>query len=211
MARYLPAVIASARRDYETTNKTLARIALDHEVSERTINRWRDAEGWARRSERVHELPPALRALQEATALLTERAAAAPRPDAPEAAAPATGVPDAPEASGPSSIERIERLVQQELAAEEATRAGLGRLPRTPADAERCARILSTLTQTLYALARLRGAAAPDRETDHDDMPADIDDFRRALARRIEACLESWEADGGPERVAEAEMADDAQ
>ncbi len=51
---------------------------------------------------------------------------------------------------------------ERELAAEEAVRAQLGPLARAPADAERCARTLATLTQTLHALARLRSGRAPD-------------------------------------------------
>jgi hypothetical protein len=180
MPSYTAEVVASARHDYENTDKTLARIALDHEVSERTINRWRDRDGWMRRSDRVHELPVAMRALQEVTTLLTVRDP--PSREQPEQA-------EAP--SAVSAIERVERLVAQELAAEEAARSRLGSLARTPADAERCARTLSTLTQTLHALARLRGGLAPDPETKHDAMPHDIDDFRNELARRIHAFVQS--------------------
>lgn len=187
MPRYTPELVASARRDYENTDKTLARIALDHEVSERTLNRWRDRDGWARRSERVRDVPTAMLALQGATALLTAQATVPESQDQGEAAAARCGL---------SAIERIEKLVAQELAAEEASRAALGPLARNRAEAERCARTLSILTQTLHALARLRGGVAPDRETEHDDIPADIDEFRRDLARRIEAFLESREADG---------------
>jgi len=89
-----------------------------------------------------------------------------------------------------SAIDRIERLVEQELAAEEAGRAQFGLLPRAPADAERCARTLAILTKTLQALAHMRGGAAEQgfrHDDDDDDMPADIDEFRRDLARRIDA------------------------
>lgn len=98
----------------------------------------------------------------------------------------------------PSAIERIERLLRQELAAEEATREQLGSLARSPIEAERCARTLSIFTQTLQALARLRGGAAPDQGSndDDDDMPRDIDEFRRDLARRIDAFVAS-RTDGG--------------
>ena len=79
-----------------------------------------------------------------------------------------------------------------ELDAEEAVRTQLGRLPRPPADAERVARTLATLAQTLHALQRLRcGAGAQSVANDYDDMPEDIDEFRRNLARRIELFVES--------------------
>ena len=176
MARYTPELVAAARHDYENTDKTLARIAVDRGISERTINRWRDRDGWARRSERLRDMPPATLILEETTALLAARP-----PALPETATPA-----------PSAIERIERLVEKELAAEEAMRAQLGPLPRVPADAERSARTLATLTQTLQALARLRCGLPPDGGfDDDDDMPRDIDEFRRDLARRIDAFVAS--------------------
>jgi hypothetical protein len=104
------------------------------------------------------------------------------------------------------AIERIERLVERELDAEEAARTTLGLLPRAPADAERCARTLATLTQTLHALARLRGGLAPDQGLPDDDMPRDIDEFRRELARRICAFVESRTGGGlhGSVRPADA-------
>jgi hypothetical protein len=101
-----------------------------------------------------------------------------------------------PPFSDASAIARIERLIEQELAAQEATRASLGSLARAPTEAERCARTLSTLTQTLQTLMRLRAGNAPEQGTDDDaDLPADADECRNELARRIEAFLESREAD----------------
>lgn len=101
-----------------------------------------------------------------------------------------------------TAIDRLERLVEKELDAEEAVRAQLGPLPRNIADAERTARTLSTLTQTLHALQRLRSGTTPDIH-DNDDMPHDIDAFRRDLARRIDAFVasrtESANADGDSE------------
>ena len=73
MARYTPELVAAARHDYENTDKTLARIAVDRGISERTINRWRDRDGWARRSERLRDMPPATLILEETTALLAAR------------------------------------------------------------------------------------------------------------------------------------------
>jgi hypothetical protein len=219
MALYSPQFVAGVRHDYENTDKTLAQIARDHGISERSVNRMRDREGWSRRSARVRDVLPAMRALQEATQLLTEGgvATASPRPPvadgaggslphAPHAQAPppwpASGEGNAPHepsggANAPdaqrSAIARIERLVERELSAEEAARARLGPLARTPADAERCARTLATLTQTLHALARLRSGAQPDDglPDDDDDMPRDIDEFRRELARRIRIFVQS--------------------
>jgi hypothetical protein len=99
-----------------------------------------------------------------------------------------------------SPVARIERLVEKEIAAEEALRAQLGAVPRPPAEAERAARTLSILTQPLHALARLRSGETGPAWNDDDDMPADIDEFRRDLARRIDAFVasrtEPCDADG---------------
>jgi hypothetical protein len=88
---------------------------------------------------------------------------------------------------------RIEQLVLKELAAEEAVRARLRHAPRPAADAERSARTLAILTQTLQNLQRLRAGqdslGPPD--DDDDDMPADLDEFRYELARRIDAFVAS--------------------
>jgi hypothetical protein len=214
MARFTPEFVAGVRHDYEDTDKSLAQIAVDHAISERTVNRWRDRDGWARRSERVRGVPPATRALQEATALLARPPADAaddgtvgwakrsvPTIPAPHAqtsrdddhvgtarSAPLPTLPETP----PSAIARIERLVEKELAAEEAVRAQLGPLPRPPAEAERAARTLATLTQTLHALARLRAGRLPGAGSRYDDdMPEDIDAFRIDLARRIDLFVAS--------------------
>ena len=177
MARYTPEFLAAAQRRYEDTNDSLAAMAAEFGVSERTINRMRDRGGWKRRSERKPRELSAVRLLDEATTLL-----AAPQ------AAPSQPLP--PSEAGVSAVERIEKLVEKEIAAEEAARAQLGRLPRTRADAERAARTLATLTQTLNALRRLR-CGTDRRDDDYDDMPEDIDAFRNELARRIDAFVTS--------------------
>lgn len=186
MARYTPEFLAHLRHRYEETNDTLAAIALDCRISERTLNRMRDREGWNRRSDREpHGMTPAMRLLEEATGLLAAQGAVE---ESRVGTAPAAPLPTLP---APSAAERIARLVEKEIAAEEAMRAHLGALPRTPADAERAARTLATLTQTLHALARLRCGETPDIGGDDDDMPRDIDEFRRDLARRIDAFVAS--------------------
>lgn len=186
MARYTPEFLAAAQRRYEDTNDSLAAMAAEFGVSERTINRMRDRGGWKRRSEREPRELSAVHLLDQATTLLTAPRAAAPQPAPPAEA-------------GVSAVERIEKLVEKEIEAEEAARAQLGRLPRTRPDAERAARTLATLTQTLQALQRLR-CGADARAGDDDDMPVDIDAFRNEIARRIEAFVAS--------RMGEEEMAD---
>jgi hypothetical protein len=186
-----PELVASIGHDYQhNPDKSVPRIAVDHGVSLRTVYNLIEREGWLlrrdRRRDQRRDLPPPMRLLREATALLAARATTAdvgPNQRSADQAAP-------PDQS--AAIERVARLLERELAAEEAVRAQLGALPRPPADAERCARTLATLTQTLHALQRLRcGHALDPGADDDDDMPRDLDEFRRELARRIEAFLQS--------------------
>jgi hypothetical protein len=207
MAHYTPEFMASLKHDVEGTGLSLQAIATKHGISKRTLHRMIDRGGWRKRSERLHDLPAAARLLGEATALLTESAKGEDKrepptadPSPPFAARMGDGEdqgceisrssPPLAPGSTPSAIERLERLVEKELTAEEAVRAQLGPLPRNAADAERTARTLSTLTQTLHALQRLRGGLAAETQHD-DDIPRDINEFRRELARRIEAFVAS--------------------
>ncbi|TMJ04922.1 MAG: hypothetical protein E6G97_05345 [Alphaproteobacteria bacterium] len=214
-------------------------IARDHAINERDVTRIRHAAGIPPRGERVRAIPPAMRVLQEARALLRAQSVGRNKRGEAERIAPDDAAPIAPDDAAPvapddaggamrgvyhragqgpdpladcplrthsepahpfsdaSAIARLERLIEQELAALEATRAELGALADAPTDTERRARILSILTQTLQRLMRLRAGVAPEQGSyDDDDIPADIDEFRRDLARRIVACLESRPDDG---------------
>lgn len=107
------------------------------------------------------------------------------------APAPITTTP-APTAPSLTPVERLEALVVKELEAEEAMRAELALRPRTRHDAERCARTLSVLTQTLQTLLKMRtGGAGESNSVPYDDMPEDMDAFRHELARRIRIFVES--------------------
>jgi hypothetical protein len=102
-----------------------------------------------------------------------------------------------------SRAEELEREIEEQLADVKRLRA-LGPLP---IDAERTARTLERLTDTLFKVQRLRaietGATAP--VDDFDDIPEDIDEFRHALARRIEAFIETW-SDGSVPDEGEASV-----
>jgi hypothetical protein len=96
-----------------------------------------------------------------------------------------------------ATIDRLEAAVLKELAVVERQRAALGPEPLRPFDANIIARTLSSLTETLSKLRRLRLAAQPQPDVTHDDMPADIDEFRNELARRIRAFVASRTGGGG--------------
>ena len=86
------------------------------------------------------------------------------------------------------------------LADVKASRAQLAGLPQSPLDQERAARTLANLTATLQKLSPLRGGVpltASHTGNDYDDMPADLDEFRRDLARRIDAFVASRTDPGG--------------
>jgi hypothetical protein len=101
------------------------------------------------------------------------------------------------------TIDRLEAAVLKELGVIEAMRASLRAEPMRPMDAERTARTLSVLTETLSKLRRLRVGSAPQSEGPDDDI-ADIDEFRLDLARRIDAFVASRTGGGGAERDRDA-------
>jgi hypothetical protein len=97
-----------------------------------------------------------------------------------------------------ATIARLEAAVRAELSTVEAMRAAYGSEPYKPYHSQLTTRTLSNLTDTLGKLTRLRAAlaaepqpvAAPQGPT-YDDYPADIDEFRREFARRVEAFIAS--------------------
>ena len=117
-------------------------------------------------------------------------AAVTPTPTLPLAGGGSPTEPTAP-SSHDTTIERLEAAVLKELAIVETMRADLGNEPQRPIDAERTARTLSVLTETVAKLRRLRMAGQPQQDQTYDDMPADIDEFRNELARRIDALVAS--------------------
>lgn len=80
---------------------------------------------------------------------------------------------------------RVQRVVERELDAIDQILGAIG--AADAAEAERSARTLASLARALKEVMRL---AAPDEAADADDddpVPRDLDEFRRELARRIEA------------------------
>jgi len=90
------------------------------------------------------------------------------------------------EATGAEGLAvRVQRVVERELDAIDQILGAIG--AADAAEAERSARTLASLARALKEVMRL---AAPDEPADADDddpVPRDLDEFRRELARRIEA------------------------
>ncbi len=121
---------------------------------------------------------------------------------------PDTGVMPGVGESESDLVARLRRAVLNELTAVESLRDRLKNEPQSGAAAERTARTLSRLTDTLQKLQRLQ-CAVPVNGPDYD-MPADIDEFRNELARRIDEMVASWSDEGGGERSVAAEPDDPA-
>lgn len=201
MARYSPELLAVLRHRYEDTDQPMHSIAAEFKIGITTLQTLVRKECWSKRSQRKRDCPPATALIDNVIALTAMRdgdPAAAPDlpagtmregPDAAPLPAPAI----AGGAGALSAIERIEALILKEIGAEEAARERLQQAPRAQGEAERCARTLSILTQTLQSLQRMRAGSAPAlaEAEPYDDPPADIDAFREHLARKIEAFMES--------------------
>jgi hypothetical protein len=210
-ARFTDSVVAAVRRRYEDTDQLVISIAAEFGVGERTINRWIAAHGWRKRSLRTRGLPVALQLMEEAKELSARsRESGNPGATGKEELDPRFRGDDrreggddkgAQERDKLTPADRLEALVVQQIEAEEAAHA-LRRGKHSIAKAsERSARTLATLTQTLHALHRMRAGLPPEHESNSDDLarhdtprddpPRDIDEFRRELARRINAFVDS--------------------
>jgi len=103
------------------------------------------------------------------------------------------------DADDPATIvPRLQGAVARVLPAIETNLAKLAAGPGHPREMEQAARALGSLTRTLRELTSLlsqQQAPATSKGDDYDDMPEDIDAFRDALARRIEAFVASREAE----------------
>ena len=91
------------------------------------------------------------------------------------------------------TIDRLEREVNAQIDLIERARLARQAQPPTRYEAAQIASVLASLAATLERIRRLRAGAPfpaqPVTTRDDDDLPADLDEFRRVLARRIAAVL----------------------
>ncbi len=195
------------RYKYEHTDLTVPEICAEHTISDGTlrdrVRRW----GWTRRRAPIPRQGPPPRPLPVAPAF-----DAPPQPAAPPATdpldatlvpLPVPGVdPPAPDDAAlppddtPLAL-RLQRAVERELAAIESVRARLGGQRAYAGESERAARAIATLTRTLRELNTLQ-SQQPEPAADDDRSP-DIDERRRALARKIDALIAARNGDAGGE------------
>lgn len=92
---------------------------------------------------------------------------------------------DPPPATGVVLIDRVTDAIEREITLIEGIVGGVRIKPDRRTEAERRARTLASLARTLTELRRLR-AGEEKKPPDDDSIPRDLDDFRRALSRRLE-------------------------
>ncbi len=191
---FSPEALEDIRRRYVETDETQTSIGLDHGRSRKTISNLAIDMGWPLRKDRPPRgLPPALKLYKQATEELAKQAS----PDTPKAEGDNAAAADAP---SPGSVAaRLEAAVEKELRNVESLRGEFGRPEQRSIEAERIARTLATLTETLFKVRRLREPENISGSND-DDLPGDADGFRRMLAHRIEVFVRSRTAAGVSER-----------
>jgi hypothetical protein len=176
-------VLEYTRQRYEETTDLQSTIAADIGVSRGTLHRVAKAQGWQLRKDRPpRELPQALKLDIEATEAEDKASQASKAEDRNTA-------PDSPPVVG-SVADRLEAALEKELRKVESLRGESGPRGKRSVEAERIARTLATLTETLFKVRRLRQPGNISGSND-DDLPADADGFRLALAHRIEVFVRS--------------------
>jgi hypothetical protein len=182
---FSPEALEDIRRRYVETEETQTSIGLDHGRSRKTISNLAKDQGWPLRKNRPPRgLPPALKLHKAVTEALAQQASGAPKAEGENAA------PDDEAPIAGSVAARLEAALEKELRKVESLRGEFGPPAQRSIDAERIARTLATLTETLFKVRRLREPGNISGSND-DDLPGDADGFRLALAHRIEAFVRS--------------------
>jgi hypothetical protein len=171
-----PEVLQQARQLYEETSVPIDAIAGMMGMKSRTFQTLREKHGWKLRQPR--------RPAETGGAAAAEPEEAGPPVESPVVAA-------LPGADRAATISRIRDTVEREIAAVELSLRRLDRLTPRVGDGEKAARTLASLVKTLNELKRLDAAQATDAPAAEDGT--DIDEFRRDLARRLDALCASGE------------------
>ena len=191
--KFSPELEARGRYLFEETDAAMADIAFELGIHKGTVPVVARRRGWKRYVPPPRDVLPATRILVEAESLEHQRETAQSGPEAERAQ------PDG--ANGESEravVARLRRAVLDELTVVESLRDRLKNEPQSQVAAERTARTLSILTDTVQKLQRLQYAVPASGSL--YDIPADIDEFRNELARRIDEMVSSWSDEGAREQ-----------
>ena len=211
-----PEAWAQIRHDYEHTDRPLAHICAEHEVTIPTVRYRMKVWGWTRRKPLIpRQGPPpvAVEAINDFHPPLEgegRRAASQARCEpgwggvqqlhpTPPPQEPAPGRAQArPGWEGEEGqvgrgeeaiVPRLRSAVARVLPAIEATIARLAAGPHHPREMEQAGRALSSLTR---ALRELNGLLAQHKAAGEDDEgPRDIDAFRKELTRRLRGLVDA--------------------
>jgi hypothetical protein len=205
--KFSPELEARARYLFEETDASLADIAFELGIHKCTVPAVARRRNWKRYAPPPRDVSPVTRILVEAETLERRQNAAqsGPETEAEKHAGP-EGASEKSESD--DLVARLRRAVLNELTVVESLRDRLKNEPQSRVAAERTARTLSTLTDTLQKLQRLQ-CAVPANGPDYD-MPADIDAFRDELARQIEEFVASRSDTPNGERATAPEENDQA-
>jgi hypothetical protein len=177
---YTPELLAYVKDRVEQTDDSFATIGLAVGISKETVRQLTIDRGWKRHERPPHGLPPALiRSMQPEAPDHQAQEPSAARDDGAAVLPQAEGEGDIPPLA--DTVARLHRAVLDELAAIDALPAHA----RNAGSSVRSARTLASLTETLQKLQRMQPTPA-NTGPDDADMPADIDEFRKELARRID-------------------------
>ena len=212
-----PEAWAQIRHDYEHTDKPLAHICAEHEITipmmRYRMKRWE----WTRRKPLIPRhgpppvvpdifSPPPVRAANggEGSGVggdCTSNAASPPTPlrladasrsDPPHRFAGGGMEQVAPSDAAPIAIvPRLQAAAARILPAIEMATARLASGELNARDLEKTGRTLATLTRTLRELNALLLQQDAPLQPDDDPVPKDIDEFRFELARRIRGFIEA--------------------
>jgi|SRR5690348_7935852 len=174
---FTPESLADVRQRYEGTDTSICEMARALKVHRTTINAIAQREGWIRYKPPLRGLPPGRSATHEV---------AGPGKDA----TPTLGRSDGEAALPPlaDTARRLHRAILDELDTLEAVRGQMRNEWKSAGEAERTARTIARLTESLQKIKRLQPAISTPGPTD-EDMPAD--EFRYALANRIDEFVRS--------------------
>lgn len=184
---YTAEFLAECRRRFEDTPESIASISRVCRISEQTVRRLAIKHGWVRYRRRPVDLSDDVKLLRRAETLAARQGDVAARASDDTSAAMA------------DTLDGLLRAAQDQLADVRALRERMSGTPQSYSETNAITRALSNLTAVARELQRMQHAqgAAVSRSgvDDDDDMPTDIDEFRRDLAQRISAIMESWPDD----------------